>query len=444
MEVNIIDKGRSKKEVHLTLNKEELDVYFEKAYKVYAKNFKVDGFRKGKAPVNMVKRQYGEYIRELAITDFVPQEAFNDYVDENRIYIVGTSKLLDVEKKDDNLVTIKIEYEHLPEPETAIYKNIEVTKENIIIDDSDVEEQFKKVILQHSTRALDAQALDNEYIVTVDIQALDNSGTIIIGKNKKDVEIYLGDDKLEKNIYEALKNIKEGEEKVLDLTVSKDKDSNSGKERENQLFRITCKKVEKVIYPELTEEFFKKLTNRDDIKTQEDYKKFLKQKIQEYYDDKSQIDLENSIIQEIVKLNDIEIPDVYVNSILEKKYEEYLNHINKHHKEKGESPKSKEEYIREIRPDTIFNLKWYLISEKIIKQENLTVNDEDYLKLAERELKRLPFDIEVDKFAEMLKKENKYKNRALDNKLMGFLIENANVKVVEKTLKDFEENKIIT
>lgn len=441
MEINQIDKGNCKKELQISLNSQELENYFEKAYKEYSKDLKIDGFRKGKAPTYIVKRKYGEQIKELAITDFVPQEVFNEFIYANKINVIGKSKLINIDRKDDDSVTYMFEYEFMPEVELGNYKNIEVTKENYIVDDTIVEEEFENLLMKHSTRAMDAQVLDDKYIVTVDLQALDKAGTIIIGESAKDIELYVGDERLNKNMYEAIKNIKEGEEKVIELPITNDESAPSNVEPKTQLYKLSCKKVEKIVYPDLNEQFFKNVTQREDIKTTEEFKNYLKQKIQEYYDELSQQNLEFSIIQEIVKLNDVDIPDTYVDSVLEAKYDEYVKHLNEHHK--NETPLTKEEFIKKSRPDTIFNLKWYLISEKIIQEENITVSDEDYLKFAENEKKRFPFDIEVDKLVEMLKEDKKFESRILDNKLMNFLIENSKIKIEEKTLTK-KENKIIS
>jgi len=441
LEVNIIDKGNCLQELQVNLNNEELNDYFERAYKEYSKNYRVDGFRKGKAPLHIIKLKYGEQIRELAITDFIPQEVFNEYIEANRINVIGTSKLIDVEKKENEGLSFKIEYEFMPEIEVKNYKDIEVTRENYIVDDITVDEEFENLMLKYSTKAMDAKVLDDKYIVTIDLQALDNTGAVLIGESAKDIELYVGDKRLNENLYNAIKDIKEGEEKIVELPMSKSDDTSSVKDRQIQSYKLTCKKVEKIIYPEINEEFLKKLTNREDIKSEVDFKNYLKEQIQSYYDNISQENLEFSLIQEIVKLNDVKIPDTYINNVLDSKYEEYVKHIEEHHKDQEIKPK--EEFIKENRPDTIFNLKWFLISEKIIHQENLTVTDEDMRRLAEKEVKRIP--ITVEKLLELYKKDKKAESRALDNKLMNFLIENAKITIKEKPLRTEEkENKIIT
>lgn len=442
MNINIIDKGNCKKEFQVVLSSEELENYFEKAYIEYGKDLRVDGFRKGKAPLHIIKRRFGEQIRNLAISDFVPNEVFNEYVRANRINVIGNSRLINMEKKDDESVSYSIEYEYMPDVELVNYKGIEVTKEKYIVDDTTIDEEYENLMLKYSTRAMDAQVLDNKYIVTIDLQALDSAGTILIGESAKDIEVYVGSDGLSENLYQAIKDIKEGEEKVVELPVTKSEDLQSTSGNKIQLYKLTCKKVEKIVYPELNEEFFKKLTGKDDIKTQDDFKKYLKEEIQAYYDEVSQENLEFSIIQEIVKLNDVKIPDTYVESVLDSKYKEYLNHLNEHHKDK--QPKSKEEFVKENRPDTIFNLKWFLISEKIIEQENMKVTDDDFKKLAEKEIKKLPVKIELDKLIEIYKNDERSKSRALDNKLMNFLVDNSKITVKEKPLRTEEkQNKII-
>ncbi|MCX6166244.1 MAG: trigger factor family protein [Ignavibacteriae bacterium] len=84
MEVNIKDLENCKKEFEATLSYEELTPHFEKAITKYRQKVQIPGFRKGKAPINMVKKMYGDSIEYSALED-ITEEEFIKYIIENKI-----------------------------------------------------------------------------------------------------------------------------------------------------------------------------------------------------------------------------------------------------------------------------------------------------------------------------------------------------------------------
>src|SRR5207245_1147497 len=91
--LNVIDK--TKQEVEFEIPYADLAPYFEKSYKKYQKKAAIPGFRKGKAPLPMLKRMYGEMIEQGSLED-VANDVFRDYLKENHVHPVSEGALTDL------------------------------------------------------------------------------------------------------------------------------------------------------------------------------------------------------------------------------------------------------------------------------------------------------------------------------------------------------------
>ena len=125
MDINIKDLVNCKKELEAVLTYEELTPHFEKAMIDYRKKVQIPGFRKGKAPIQIVKKMYGDSIEYSALED-IANNTFKDYIIENKIQIVGMGSLADMDYKPKEKFTFKVEFETLPEIVLNDYKGFEL------------------------------------------------------------------------------------------------------------------------------------------------------------------------------------------------------------------------------------------------------------------------------------------------------------------------------
>ena len=434
MEINVSDIADCRKEFNATLTYEDLIPHFEKAYVEHRKKIKMDGFRPGKVPMSIIKQRFAEAIEYDSVED-IAQVVLNEYLKKENIRFAGSGQLKDIDYKPKEALTFKIEFEYFPEVELKKYKVLEITQINYVIDESIVDAEIKSIKFKTSTRELDGKVLDDDYMVTLDLQEIDASNTPLIGQSMKDLQVFVGDPKLEKEMYEAVKDIKEEEEKIVILY----HDDNT-----EHRYLLNCRKVEKLIYPEINEEYLKKITGRDDLKTEEDLKKHIRKSIEESYDEISNGQVEDNIINEVVKLNEVQIPPHYTDTILDKEYDEYVEHQEKDHK--GEEILSMEDYSKERRPNIIFFSKWFEIKDKIFEAEKLEITEEVKLKMLEKDARK--YNVEPANLLKMVEKQKNFYSRVEDYLVMDFLKSNAIIKTEEKIIKanheEEKENKIIT
>lgn len=418
MEFKINKIDAVKQEVEFELTYADLAPHFEKAFQKYQKKAEIPGFRKGKAPVSMIKRMYGDMIEQASLED-VANDVYKNYLDENHVHPLGEAQMVDMDYEAKQLFKFKIKYEIKPEFELADYKGVEVNRTIHNVDEKMVDDEVKYLQSKHVTYEDAPKADGDEFSLTMDVQKLDETGTEIIGQSDKDVRFYLNDPQINKEFKEQLAEISVGEERILNLP--------GQEEGTIEKYKVLCKKVDKVIFPELNEDFFKSIYKDEEIKTTEEFRGKVKKELEGIYKNIADQEIRNNIVSELIKLNEIPVPDALVENILNSYIEDVKNQ-----NPKRQLPKEfdEEEYRKTKRADAILQVKWYLIRDKIIEMEKIKVTDKDLEPVIEADAKK--YNLPVEKIKAVYENNPDVKYRVLDDKLMNFLIENAKIKDVER------------
>ncbi|CAN5611301.1 trigger factor [soil metagenome] len=424
MDIKIKDLENCAKEFDAVLTYDELKPHFEKAILKYKNKAAIPGFRKGKAPLGMIRKMYGDSIEYSALED-ICNDVFKNYVKENNIEILEVGSILDMDYKPKENFKFAVSYEVYPDNKLNDYSGLELTKNKNVIDDTLVDEEIKYHVMRNAGTEIDGQATDDEYIVTVDLQNLDSDGNVLEGESQKNIRTYLNNPEIFPEFKEGFKNIKEGETRIIDSKNSKG---------EPKKVQIVCTKVEKVVQPEMNEEFFKKVTGKEEVKTEEEFKTAIKAQLQEIYDNNSKMKLSNDVINEMIKINDFIVPEKYIRVITDSMVE---NEKKERQNKKSTAEFNEEEYRKSQRVSAIKQAKWYLIREKMIEDLKLDISDADYEKKAEGLSKS--YNIPLDKVVEYYKSSPDIKMEILNDKVIDLIIEKA--KITEKEVIRSKESE---
>src|SRR3990172_3041441 len=289
--VNKIDE--TTQEVEFEVPYSELEPHFDKTFKKYQKKAEIPGFRKGKALLSMIKRMYGDLLEQGSLED-VANEVFKEYLDQNNVKPLGEGSLTDINYEKKILFTFKIKFEVKPEIKLEEYKGIEVTKTKYSVDEKAIDEEIEYIRSKHCKYEESEKAENDEYVVTADISKLDNSGIELIGQKDKGIKIYLKDNQVNKELKEQLEQISKDEERVVMLP--------GENENTTEKFKVKALKIEKVIFPELNEEFFKHIYHNDEIKSADEFRNKVNDDLEKIYKNISDQELRNNIVSEMIKL----------------------------------------------------------------------------------------------------------------------------------------------
>lgn len=415
MDANIINTAECERELEVVVDAAELAPHFEKAYSRYRPKVVVKGFRKGKAPVEMIKRLYGESIEYDSLDD-IANKLYRQVAEEKKLKVIGEPVLIDMDYKRGESLRFRIKYEIPPEIKLKEYKGLKVEKPIHRVTDNEIEDEIER--LRHINRTLTEveRASDEEHILTVDLQELDRSGFALVGKKSENMRIYLRDRSLHPKLKESLL----GAESGRDYRVRLNTGIARGIQETNLLVKV--KKVEKVHLPELSEEFIKKIT-KGRVTSVAQFRENVKKDLEDFWKQESERELKDAIIGEIVRRHEFTVPEGLVKFFLDS----FIEEIRKQQPSKKlPADFNEEEFRKENRAHAIWQAKWLLLKEKIIEVEKITVSDTELASAAAEESRRI--GVEEGRLLNYYKRSKEIHTRLLSDKLMNFLISHAEVR----------------
>ncbi|MBM2839904.1 MAG: Trigger factor [Bacteroidetes bacterium] len=421
MEVTVNTISEVRHEAEISLSNEELQPHFELAYKKYQPKVELKGFRKGKVPMDLVRRLYGEAIEHETL-DEVANEVYRKAMTEREISPIGAPSMVEMDFKRGNHFRFKIQYDVKPNIPLNDYKGIKVEKLIHKVTEEEIELEIHHLGRANSTTTEVQTVTDAEHVVIGDVQELDETGTPIIGKRSADARFYLADQTLVQEIKDALQSATVGE------TYRARFESKHGDHSHITNLSITVKKIEKVNLPAFDTDLVKKISDGK-IGTPEEFKENMRKDLERYWLDQADRKVDDAIVQELVKRHDFPVPDSVVNSFLDAFVEDIKN---KSRDKKLPKQFDEKKFRDESRDYAIWQAKWLLLKQRIADAENITVTDEDIEHLAETESARIGVDKE--RLAEYFKASNSGSERLLTDKLMAFLKSHA--KITEKVVEE--------
>ena len=168
-----VEKTENANEVKLeiTVEAEKFENAMKKVYFQNAKYINIPGFRKGKAPMNIVEKYYGAQIfYEDAFND-VATQAYDEALEENKIDVVSrpTVDIIQMEKGKDVIFSATVQVK--PEVKLGKYKGIDIKKIEYPVKDEDIEKELKKMQEKNARLiTIEDRALENGDIATIDFE----------------------------------------------------------------------------------------------------------------------------------------------------------------------------------------------------------------------------------------------------------------------------------
>lgn len=409
------------REVEISVSASEIQPHFDKAYMEYRPKVEIKGFRKGKAPLDLVKKLYGDMIEQETLPS-VASELYRDVVKEKELKPIGEPVITDMHYHRGEAFRVKIQYDIRPTIELKDYKGVVAEKPVHSVTDEEVAQEIVRLRkMDSTTEAVTTGVTDDEFTVAGQMQELDPSGVPLIGKKMQSARFYLADPQLEKPIHDALKNAQVGGEYRVTFQ------HQHGDHTHDVNLRITVSSIERVLLPEYNSDFVKKIT-KEKVSDPEEFRKKLREDLDEYWKEKSRRSVVNSVIGAIVRKHDFQVPESLIRSVLEGLLEDVKN---QYPKKQLPQDFDHEHFFQENRAYAIYQSKWALIREEIVRAEQIDVTDEDLSALAEKETSRIGIDKE--RLTEYYKSSEPIKDRLISEKLIEFLVAQAKITEVPHT-----------
>lgn len=355
---------------------------FEKALKNYSKQANIPGFRKGMVPVGMVKKMYGssvfsdEVIRsvEKGLTDYMVNEKLEIFAQPLPV-LDSDRPSFDMNNPSEYAFAFEVGLKPaflLPDLSSAAF-----TRYKVIVTDEMIDEEVTRLQVRNGTMTEPDTVTNDENVLNVSFTECDENGIAIENGIKKDNSL------LVKYFSEAFRSKwmgkAKGDELVLQLSTAFDekerewmlKDLGLDEAGADKFFSTTITKLGFVEKSPLNEDFFKQVFPASEaMATEAEFREAIKADIQKQWDAQSRNQLMDQIYHQLIDHTRIEFPESFLKRWMQNG---------------GEQAKTPEQVDTEY-PSFVNSLKWTLIIDRLVKDNNVQVLPEDIKAFAKNQL----------------------------------------------------------
>ena len=435
-----LEKTENKNEIKLnfTVEAKVFEDAMKKIFNKNAKYFSIPGFRKGKAPMNIVEKFYGSQIfYEDAFNEVFP-EVYETAIKENKVEAV-TKPSVDItvmEKGKDLEFTAIVGTK--PEVKLGKYKGVEIEKVENKVTDKDVEEELKKVQDRNSrlVSVID-RAVQSGDTTVIDFEGFCD-GEAFDGGKADNHELVIGSNTFIPGFEDQVIGMKIDEEKEINVKFPDEYFSKdlAGKDA---MFKVKLHEIKVKELPELDDEFAKDVSEFDTIA---EYKEDLKNKKQEENDKKDKTAMQEAAVNAAMENAEVEISDGMVELELDQmvqdmdtrlryqglKFEQYLKMLGK----------TMADFRKDNRDTATNSIKMRLVLEAVYNDSKLELTDKEIEDKVQELATTYNRNVEDLKSNEEIMEQ--IKNGLKTEKAVDYILENAK-KVAKKAVDKKEEKK---
>ena len=398
VQVEKLEKNMAKLTVEVPA--ENVEKAIQGAYNKMKKSINIPGFRKGKAPRQLIEKMYGKEVFYNDAIDAMLPSAYSDAVEECGEEIVSHPQIDVVQIESGKPFVFTATVAVKPAVELGEYKGIQVEKAPIEVKDEEIEAEITKEREANSrTVTVDDRAVAQGDIVTLDFEGFVD-GVAFEGGKGENYDLTIGSNTFIPGFEDQLVGAEIGKELDVNVTFPEEY---GAKELAGKAAVFKCKvngiKVKEL--PAVDDEFAQEVSEFD---TLDEYKADIKAKLLKEKEDEAARAKEDAVIAKIIEGAKMEIPDAMVEYQTRQMLDEFAQRIQSQGISLDQyfqfTGLTEEKYMEEMKPRALQNIQSRLVLEAVAQAENLVAEEADI----EEEIKKMAdmYKMEADKIKELL------------------------------------------
>ncbi|MFT3936726.1 MAG: trigger factor [Chitinophagaceae bacterium] len=373
--------GLLNEKIVVTVAKDDYLPSFEKAIKSYSKQANIPGFRKGMVPAGMVKKMYGSSVFADEVLKSV-EKGLSDYMVNEKLEIFAQplplpendASKLNMSSPADYAFAFEVGLK--PEFTTADLGTAKLTRYKVTPTEESINEEIDRLRTRNGKMTDPESVSSEENVLNVTFTETDASDNAIEGgivkENSLLVKYFAADFRSQlmgkkKDDTILIQPSKAFEEKERDFIL---KDLGLEEKDADKYFQLLITKVGLIEKAELNEELFKAAYPNKEITSEAELKDAVKEDIQKYWDAQTRNQMFDQVYHELLDHTNITFPEAFLKRWMQNG---------------GEKPKTEAQVETEY-PSFINSLKWTLIVDQLVKNNNIEVKQEDLREFAKQQL----------------------------------------------------------
>ena len=419
--VTVSNPSDCKRVLSIEVPREEVEREEARILKRYSKELKVPGFRKGKIPLKYIEKNYGDTIHSDAVQNLLPA-AYEKALVQEGIEPLSQPKFENMKADRGGSISVDVAVEVRPEVKIEGYKGIKVQVKPQEIGDKEVSEALENLRNGFATlKVVDRESKAGDYLI-IDYAPMTEAGEVDEKAKMSNYPVDLSSESLFVEFREGLIGMTAGEEKHIEVSYPEDfsEQEFAGKTR---TFFISVREIKERVLPELSDDFAKQVGA--DFADLAAMKKRIHDDLLEEEERRFNREAEEKIIDKIIALNPFEVPDSMIENYLASLIEE----------DKRKNPNLSDDKEREAEINKVFHptaartIKKYFTLLAVKDQEKIVVEKAEF----EERIKKITETSgekadEIQTFFKQSKNRASLENQILDEKVLNFLRESADIK----------------
>ena len=409
-----------------SVSAEEFEKAVEKAYRKNVGKINIQGFRKGKAPRQIIERYYGKEIFYEDAINIVLPDAYDKAIDENNIHPVAQPEIdLKGEITAESGVTFTAKVVVKPEFEMGTYKGIAATKVTHRTLKKDVDAEIEKLRERNSRMVpVEDRAVQKDDVANIDFEGF-TDGVAFDGGKGEGFDLTIGSGQFIPGFEDQLIGANVGDEVEVNVKFPEEYHAEELKGKD-AVFKVKINGIKVKELPELDDEFAKDVSEFD---TLEELQKDTKEKLSAANKEKAQHETEENVINAVCDATEIDIPD----EMIENQIQNMIRDFDMQMRYQGMDLQQYMNYTgttmdmlkEQFKEEAGKRVKTSLILEKVCELENIQATDAEVEKEYEKTAESSGMKLEdVKKYIQ----ENDIKERIKGEKTVKFLVDNASFK----------------
>ena len=391
VQVENLEKNTAKLTIEVPAEKFEEAV--QHSYNKNKGKFNIPGFRKGKAPFNMIKKMYGVGVFYEDAVDEVIDTSYPDAAKESGLEIVSRPSISIEEIEEGKAFVYTAVVAVKPEVTLGQYKGVEVQKTKSEVTEEDIETEIKRAREKNSRLiTVEDRGIEDGDQVTIDFDG-SVDGKRFEGGKAEDYPLTIGSHTFIDNFEEQLIGKTTGEECEVNVTFPAEYHVEELKNKP-AVFKVKVKEIQRKELPEANDDFASEVSDFD---TMEEYKKDLTEKLQAEKIEAAKTADEDKVVAKVIENATMEIPDQMVEEQVNGMVNDYARRLESQgisFKQYVEITGMTAEKIGEqMKPQAIKRIQTRLVLEAVVKAENIQADDA----AVEEQFDKMAGDFKMDK-----------------------------------------------
>ncbi len=428
MQVNVEELSSVKRKVSIEVPEETVSAEIEKTFAGIQKKATVSGFRKGKAPLAMVKRLYQGAMQEEVMRRLYEQTLFPALKDHNiepvDAPMIDDMALIEAGTPFKYSALIEI----MPQILLKDYKGLTVKKERYNASGTAVEDEIARMRENMAQLVpVEQGSVESGMVLTVDYSFV-TEGDEDNAVSGQDASVEIGSGKLLPGLEEGLIGMQIGETKGISVTVPETADpASAGK---SGIFTITVKEMKRKELPELNDDFAQQFGEFD---TMDDMRSKLAEMREQHELDRIGADFKTRVIDALIEKNPMEVPDSMVRRQLDFMLDNMKQRLKGQNMTFEMMGLTEDSFRQRFWDDAAQKVKGGLLVMALVEEENITVEDADLDARYEKLANGNP-DL-IERIKEFYSSQSNVKNSMYaeikEEKAIDFLVQHATVSEVD-------------